>query len=713
MRTCTLLIFVFTMMTSALLAQQPRKCGTAEVLDKKLKGSAKLQLAYTELENQLQLKQQQRVLNKSFLREPTVTIPVVVHVVLPNPSVVTDAQILSQIEQLNKDYSATNTDITKVPGVWQGIIGNAGLQFCLAQRTPSGDPTTGITRTVTSASGFDITNSASRVKHNNTGGKDAWDTNKYLNIWVCALNDNYLGVATPPGPAFPASEQGVVVLYTGFGNTGAARAPYNLGRTATHEIGHFFNLRHIWGDDNGACTVDDGVNDTPLQGAENYNCPTFPLTDNCTTTAPGVMFMNYMDYVYDACMYLFTAGQVDRMRSALDVSRASLKTSDGCQPVVLEPNDASISAITQPVGDVCNPAQTPIVTLLNKGSLPLTKVTIKYKIDNGNVISYNWTGNLATMATASVNLAAINATGGAHTITVYSELPNGVADQQTGNDTLTKNFTYLAITSYPYTQDFEAGVIPPADWSIINYDNSYTWQLANTGRNSSRSIMMNNYFYAANDQVDDLLSPRFQGNNDDSVLLYFDLAAAVVSPTSTINNLWDTLEVLVTTDCGQTFIPTGYKKWGASLITRPTPFNGNFVPTSNEWRRDTVNLTPFTKNKDFRVVFRSTANYENNIYLDNIHIVQKEVNKNLREKGILLIPNPFQQTFYIVFYQIPEDLETVAVYDVSGRQVTQKSATELVNNKLTFDLVNAPNGVYFVKLFYKNKVKTYKLVKVQ
>ena len=138
-------------------------------------------------------------------------------------------------------------------------------------------------------------------------------------------------------PGGPASTDGIVIAYQYFGNTGTAVAPFNKGRTTTHELGHWLNLYHIWGDDNGSCSGSDYVQDTPNQSNYNYSCPTFPHP-SCSNTSD--MFMNYMDYTDDICMNIFTEGQKQRMLAVLNTSRASLKTSDKCQIVSLpEPSN--------------------------------------------------------------------------------------------------------------------------------------------------------------------------------------------------------------------------------------------------------------------------------------------------------------------------------------------------------------------------------------
>ncbi|RPE08581.1 T9SS C-terminal target domain-containing protein [Chitinophaga lutea] len=709
MRSYTLILFF---VVACLSASAQRKCGTDVALQQLLGKHPSLARKVESVETQLR---KARPDNRLFRVNPRVTIPVVVHIVLQNPTQVTDQQIMNQLASVNLDYIAQNSDINKVPAAWQAIIGNPEIQFCLAVRSPDGDPTTGITRTTTTRSSFSIEGAARDVKHSSTGGADAWDPTKYLNIWVCSLTDNYLGVATPPGNVYPADEDGVVVLHTAFGSTGSARTPFNLGRTLTHEIGHYFGLRHIWGDDGGTCNQDDGVDDTPRQGDQNYGCPNFPLTDACTAAAPGVMFMNYMDYVNDACMFLFTTGQTDRMRNALDAQRLSLLSSNGCQAVNLKARDAGISSIQQPEGYRCGANQSPVVTLKNRGTSALTQVTIRYTVNNGAPVSFSWTGNLASLAETGVNLPGLQAAEGVSVLKAYTHLPNGAADEQPENDTSTVEFSYYAAKNLPFRETFEAGVFPPVAFSLRNPDRSFTWEKATTGsKGSGTSAMMRNLGYAVNDQVDDLIGPVVNASGADSVWLRFDVAAATTTSTTTPTNPWDTLEVLITKDCGATFIPTGYKKWGAKLITRQTPTGQEFVPTAAEWRTDSVDLTPFVAgNQEFRVVFRNTSNYENNVYIDDINIVKKDINRILNEKGILIWPNAFTRQFFIEFKTWPEDLKGISVYDAAGRLYYTVQPVVRNGNRTTIDLVNALNGVYFVKLFYSQQVRTYKIVKAK
>jgi hypothetical protein len=236
---------------------------------------------------------------------------VVVHVVYKTAEEnISDKQVSSQIAALNRDYQLKNADKSKVPQVWKGLVANVGVEFSLATKDPDGSATSGITRTQTQNDSF---STHDEVKFSAKGGIDAWDTKKYLNLWACSLGDGLLGYAQFPGG--PAATDGVVILNTAFGTTGTAAAPYNLGRTATHEVGHWLNLNHIWGDTSD-CSGTDHVDDTPNAQLPNYGKPAFPHV-SCNNGPSGDMFMNYMDYVDDNAMVMFTHGQMARMQATL------------------------------------------------------------------------------------------------------------------------------------------------------------------------------------------------------------------------------------------------------------------------------------------------------------------------------------------------------------------------------------------------------------
>ncbi|MBT8319137.1 MAG: zinc metalloprotease [Gramella sp.] len=220
-----------------------------------------------------------------------VNIPVVVHVIYSNAQQnISDAQIASQIDVLNADFNATNGDASSVPSEFAGLVADSDVSFTLANTFRHSNPR------AEWGTRDDMKYAYPPVSPSTT-----------LNIWVCNIGGGILGYAQFPGG--PASTDGVVVAPQFFGTTGYVSAPFDKGRTATHEVGHYLNLRHIWGD--GRCKQDDFVADTPSSDGPNYGCPSYP-TVNCRNND---MTMNYMDYTNDACMYMFSEGQKSRMRT--------------------------------------------------------------------------------------------------------------------------------------------------------------------------------------------------------------------------------------------------------------------------------------------------------------------------------------------------------------------------------------------------------------
>lgn len=265
-----------------------------------------------------------------------ITIPVVVHVVWHEVAEnISEEQINSQIDVLNQDLRSLNSNLDIVPPQFQPFIADTEIEFCLAKVDPQGNPTNGITRTFTDNPGI---GGSSTIHFTSLGGHDAWDTEHYLNIWVANFSGAVNGIGTFPGEA-PPGEDGIVVKYNSFGTLNTL-PPYHLGRTTTHEIGHYFNLEHLWGPSiNSGCDEDDFVDDTPVS-SETYlsQCPAGEQI-SCGTAD---MFMNYMTFADDACMALFTLGQKARMMAALNGPRAGLLASTGC--VLVSTNEPETEA---------------------------------------------------------------------------------------------------------------------------------------------------------------------------------------------------------------------------------------------------------------------------------------------------------------------------------------------------------------------------------
>jgi hypothetical protein len=328
--------------TLAMNAFGQRKCGTMDHLHAASQNNPSYQINLDQIN---QFTQQAIESGQVNAEKAVVNIPVVVHVLYNTATQnISDAQIQSQIAVLNKDFRKLNTDWTNTPSAYSGLVADCEFTFCLATVDPSGNATTGIIRKSTTKTVFDA--NTDDAKSSSTGGSNAWSSASYLNIWVVpsikvGTNTGILGYAQFPGGA--AATDGLVICHNYFGTTGTVTAPFNKGRTATHEIGHWFNLYHIWGDDGTACTGSDQCADTPNQADENYGTPTFPQV-SCSNS--GDMHMNYMDYVDDGAMYMFTTGQKARMQALFVTggARSSLKNSNGCGTGTVTPPVAAYCA---------------------------------------------------------------------------------------------------------------------------------------------------------------------------------------------------------------------------------------------------------------------------------------------------------------------------------------------------------------------------------
>ena len=354
---------------ATLFLNAQERCGTTAITEKMMLENLEYANARSKVNNQTE----KWIENHPNHSEKTIiTIPVVVHVVWKtNTQNISDAQIQSQIDVLNEDYRRTNVDQINTPSVWQSIAADSEIEFCLATTDPNGNTTTGIDRVQTTHGQFGMD---SDIHTASAGGADDWSNDDYLNIWVCNIQSGLLGYASPPSN-WIGDGDGLVIGYQYFGRTGTVQSPYNKGRTATHEIGHWLNLDHVWGGW-GSCG-NDQVSDTPKQESENYSCPAFPLHPNAcsTTNANGDMFMNYMDYTNDACMNLFTNGQKTRMLAAINQYRPNMLNHDLCAGTVGVSETLNQKRELIKIVDVLGrtttnqPTNTPLFYIYNDGSV--------------------------------------------------------------------------------------------------------------------------------------------------------------------------------------------------------------------------------------------------------------------------------------------------------------------------------------------------------
>ncbi|HRF99771.1 MAG TPA: T9SS type A sorting domain-containing protein [Bacteroidia bacterium] len=649
MKKTFLSIFAAVYFSVALFAQVPphRTCGTMdyhEYLKLTRPGYEADYIQYNQMLDQYMNSQQ--FASRVNGTAANITIPVVIHVVYNTAAQnISDAQAISQFSVLDNDFNHLNADTVNIPVPFRSVAGKSGIRFCLAVRDPNGNPTTGIVHKSTTVTSFVTDN---KVKSSATGGDDPWDVTRYMNIWICPLGNNLLGYGEFPTGTI-SNTYGLVLNYTATGTIGTATAPFNKGRTGTHEFGHCFNLNHIWGD-NGQCGASDNCTDTPPQKGGtaapagcNYGTPTFPWQPNTCTRPDGVaganvtntngdMFMNFMDYTDDAAMNMFTKEQCLRMLAVVSTAPWNiLQSSNACTPV--SALDAGISSVIAPVNgsSTCNNNVTPKVTLNNAGSTTLTSATINYKMDALTTQTLAWSGSLASATSTVLTLNAYTGlSNAAHTFSVWVTSPNGGADQNAANNSMSSTFTVVSAPVgqvLPFSERFDATTFPPTGWTklLANTTNTAnTWsRLANTTGipvvpTTTACAKMDNFSGSVDitGQLDALRTPALDLTGANSTLrLVFDRSHRWYG-TSNV----DSLNIYISTDCGGSWTRL-YTKGGAQLATVTGTMTTAFTPTANsQWARDSVSLSAYVGQPSVYIKFESRSGWGNNLYLDNINV---------------------------------------------------------------------------------------------
>ncbi len=632
--------------TGTITAQQVRTCSANEVLIRQLQADPAMRQRMEAIEAHTN----QFIQSGDAHDRVVVTIPVVVHVVY-NTAVqnVSDAQIQSQLAVLNADFRKLNSDIGNTPSAFAGLTADAEVNFCLATQTPTGAATTGIERRQTTTASFSDNDN---VKFTSSGGLDAWDASKYLNLWVCQLGGGILGYAQFPGG--PAATDGVVITHTGFGTNGTATAPFNKGRTATHEVGHWLNLFHIWGDDGTSCSGSDNCADTPNQADENYGCPAFPAV-SCSNTPNGDMFMNYMDYTNDACMYMFTTGQKARMQAlfATGGSRASLKTSPGCSAPTGgscgTPGSLSASSIAQ------------TSAALSWGAVSgATSYTLGWKLSTASTYT-----TITGLTTASYNLTGLTAN------TAYNYRVLAVCGTTSSTYSTVSSFTTLASGGGGCTDQYEPNGSRTAA-AVIPVNTTFTAQIASS--TDKDWYRFNNTTTTKNIKVDLTTLPA-----DYDIILYKGNTQVDISEQGST-----TSEQVIynTTSAAATYYAYVYGYNGVFSNTQCYTLRVSL--SSSGWRTD-----------------GSTDG----------EVTETEIPVLYQGAEFGMFPNPATSQLTVEVPMEAENDVQVSIFDVSGRAAMQQHRTlGKGDNRMLFNVQSLPSGVYFVQVRNGEQSSTRKLV---
>jgi len=642
---CSLLLLVGS------ISAQQRTCAANELLAKQLLEDPFMQQRMQDIERQTE----DFIQSGGAQDRVVVTIPVVVHVVYYNSTQnISDAQIQSQLTVLNNDFRLLNADAANIPPVFQGLAADCEINFCLATQDPNGNATTGIQRRQTTVNGFSYTNDG--VKFFSSGGLDAWNRDKYLNLWVCNINGGILGYAQFPGG--PANTDGVVCDFAYFGTMGTATAPFNKGRTATHEVGHWLNCYHIWGDDGTSCNGTDNVSDTPNQADENYGCPSFPQV-SCSNGPNGDLFMNYMDYTDDACMYMFTNGQKSRMQSLFGSggSRAALLTSPGCQPPggggsCGTPSGLSATNITQTSATV------------NWGSVSgATSYNLQWKLST----SGTWT-TVTGLTGTSYGLSSLTAG------TTYNYQVQAVCGGTSSNYSTASSFT---TTSGSCADQYESNNTVGTS-KVIPVNTTFTAKIATSTdkdyyKFSNTSSTRNIKVELTTLPLDyDLRLYRKNNNNNNTTLLGSSENAGTANE----------LIIYNTTTVSSNYIAYVFGWNGAFSNTQCYTLRVSLSSTS--WRTD-GSTDGATEEIEIPVVFENV--------------------------GFGMYPNPASDELTV---EVPLEADAdvaVAILDPAGKAaIQQHRALTKGDNLITLDVSRLPNGVYFVQVRNGEQLHTRKLV---
>jgi hypothetical protein len=387
--------------------------------------------------------------------------------------------------------------------------------------------------------------------------------------------------------------------------------------------------------------------------------------------------------------------------------------------------DATLSKIIDPFTRVCTRTLRPVFEYGNKGVDTLKSVKINYILNGGPVQTRALTGlNLASGKFATDSFPSITlAAAGANTLKVYTSEPNGLNDQLTTNDTTFITFNVFDPVNGPIKEGFESTAFPPANWGAVKSNTSTSWE-RNTRSSSegTASAWMRNRILDGKGAKDELYSPLIQISNVDSVFVLFDVAhVAAKYPGSTAVNL-DSLEILLTKDCGKTFTSI-YRKWGEDLQTTGPNFPGiypstdliGFVPqTRGQWRKDSINISSLTGSTGlFQLIFRNINNFGNNTFLDNININPVTLPAKLKQQGYMISPNPSDGLVFVQHYLRPTDLRGIDVISSNGQAIWQRAYNGNASSLIPIDLNQNAAGIYTVRLKYTNKVVIQRIIKVR
>lgn len=592
-------------------------------------------------------------------------IPVVVHVFHEGGSEnISDAQIESQILVLNEDFGK----LTGTNGDGNGV--DTEVRFRLAKIDPNGNCTNGVVRIKSSLTNHK-TYERPLLKE-----VSFWDNQKYLNIYIVkSIPGGTLGYSSFPGG--PADEDGLVVRHNYFGTSGTAAS--SLGRTGTHEVGHWLGLYHTFNNGCGTdlCTDGDYVCDTPPVATANFNCT--PI-NSCSNDIPDLtdQIENYMDYTPESCSNMFTAGQADRILSSLVNLRPTIWTNSnliatGCDDAYVAPPVCGVTSNFVSLN--------PEICINN---------TVNFlDISLNNPTSWQWYFTGGTPSTSIAQNPQVS-----YSILGSFDVKLVVSDGVTSDSITISN--YVSVTNpgvgiaLPFQENFESTVFPPNGITINNPDGGIAWELdSNASVSPTHSVSLDN------------LSSTNYGTIDEIILPFLDLSSNATTPymkfkwayAKSVSLYSDEMIVQLSTDCGATWNQIYYRS-NASLVTGPTQTTP-FIPDATQWKQATINLNAYSSDTYVLIKIMNVTDGGNFLYIDDINIGDQslsveEIDNNL---DFQVFPNPSNGTFTISFSNMEDKKPVFEIYSLDGKLVKS-----INSNYKDVNVLNLQKGTYLVKM---------------
>jgi len=665
---------------------QDKVCGTGTIF-KKLMENPEFRAERLEIEKYTQDFIEKGLHNQD---KSIKVIPVVFHIIHEYGSEnISNAQIHDVMQIINEDFKKLNSDVSDVIPQFTGIAGNPQIEFRLARLDPNGNCTDGITRTVSA-----LTNNAD----DNVKDLIVWNTSRYLNIWVVErISHGAGGYSYLPSNWLPANYRGIVVINSQLGSMGTSNGSNFAARTLTHEIGHFFNLLHPWGQSNTPglqtnCSDDDGVSDTPNTIGTMLTCN---LSQNTCSSLDNVQ--NFMDYA--TCSRMFTQGQVTRMQAALSSTVGGLYYL--WQPANLTLTGTNNGYPTTP----CAPKADFIANATQAcvgGTINFSDKSYNAEVDGS--WTWQWTFPGGTPATStSQNPSITYNTPGTYNVSL-------TVANATGSNVKTRN-QYIRIypigggENMPVFESFENSVFPahPSDptknW-VVQGNSNLTWERSTAASHSGNASLRIRNFTIPDGSVNTLTSPNIDMSSIEApISITFKLAYAQRNAESS-----DRLRVLVSTNCGYTWIPR-YNRTGIGLVTNGGTFvGGNFIPNASQWKEELVNISVVANNKNTLIRFECTSSGGNYLYIDDINITGvvgiDETSNSISDFQIF--PNPASYDTYITYSSTVSGNTKFTVYNMLGSVVAQHDRGYLPKGaydvKLSDILSQPAPGIYMVEL---------------